>query len=154
MRLSRTITARNRAELMRAVESAPLGAQFDLVDDPRTLAQNRLMWALLTDVSDQVTHGGERWEPEAWKACFMKALGLKLRFMPSLDGQSVVAVGYQSSRLDKEKFSELIESIYQFGAENGVEFDGPKEEEANGQKKTIDDGRREKRKHHQPTGLA
>jgi hypothetical protein len=123
MRLSRTITAHNRADLVRAVELAPLGAQLDLIDDPRTTAQNRLMWALLTDIADQVTHCGEKYEPEAWKACFMKALGLKLRFMPSLNGQSVVAVGYQSSRLDKEKFSELIESIYQFGAQNGVDFE-------------------------------
>lgn len=124
MRLSRTITASNRAGLMRAVELAPIGASFELVDDPRTTQQNRLMWALLTDISDQVRHCGEQYEPEAWKACFMKSIGLKLRFMPSLDGQSVVAVGYQSSKLGKEKFSELIESIYEFGARNGVRFQG------------------------------
>jgi hypothetical protein len=123
MRLSRIITISNRAQLVRAVEAAPLGAQLDLIDEPRTLAQNRLMWRLLTLIADQVEHCGEKWEPEAWKACFMKAAGLKLRFMPSLDGASVVAVGYQSSRLDKEKFSELIETIYQFGAERGVDFE-------------------------------
>ena len=53
----------------------------------------------------------------------MKAQGAKLRFMPSLDGESVVAVGYKSSHLDKEKFSEFIESIYAFGAEHGVDFE-------------------------------
>lgn len=122
VRLSRTITAKNRADLVRAVELAPLGAQLDLIDDPRTTAQNRLMWALLTDISDQVRHCGDKYEPEAWKACFMKALGLKLQFMPSLDGQSVVAVGYHSSKLSKEKFSELIELIYSEGAQRGVNF--------------------------------
>jgi hypothetical protein len=124
MRLSRTITASNRSELVKAVELAPIGAQLDLIDDPRTTQQNRLMWALLNDVSDQVTHCGEKYEPEAWKACFMKSIGLQLRFMPSLDGQSIVAVGYQSSKLSKEKFSELIESIYEYGARNGVRFRG------------------------------
>lgn len=124
MRLTRTITETNRAELMAALKAAPVGATFELVDDPRTTQQNRLMWALLTDISDQVRHCGEQYEPEAWKACFMKSIGLKLRFMPSLDGQSVVAVGYQSSKLDKQKFSELIESIYEYGARNGVHFRG------------------------------
>ena len=124
MRLTRTITETNRAELMAALKAAPVGATFELVDDPRTTQQNRLMWALLNDISDQVRHCGDKYEPEAWKACFMKSIGLKLRFMPSLDGQSVVAVGYQSSKLDKEKFSELIEAIYEFGAQNGVRFRG------------------------------
>jgi hypothetical protein len=126
VRLSRTITEHNRAELVRAVELAPLGAQLDLVDDPRTLAQNRLMWVLLNDVSAQLPHGddGEFWEPEDWKCCFMKALGYKLRFMPALDGNGVVALGYRSSRLDKEKFSELIELIYSEGAQRGVAFHG------------------------------
>lgn len=124
MRLSRTITAANRAELVRAVAAAPIGAQLELIDDPRTTAQNRLMWALLNDVSDQVTHCGDKYEPEAWKACFLKAMGKKLQFMPSLDGSSVVAVGYRSSRLSKEEFSELIERIYEYGAKNGVRFRG------------------------------
>ena len=124
MRLSRTITASNRADLVRAVELAPLGAQLDLIDDPRTLAQNKLMWAMLNDVANQVSHGGEQWEPEDWKCAFMKAMGFKIRFMPSLDGMGVVALGYHSSKLDKEKFSELIETIYQYGAEHGVRFRG------------------------------
>ena len=124
MRLSRTITQANRADLVRAVEQAPTGAQLDLVDDPRTTAQNRLMWALLNDISDQLTHGGEKWEPEAWKAAFLKAMGKKLQFMPSLDGKSVVAVGYHSSKLDKAEFSELIELIYAEGTQRGVVFHG------------------------------
>jgi hypothetical protein len=124
VRISRTITAKNRAELVNAVELAPLGAQFDLVDDPRTLAQNRLMWALLTDIADQVTHCGERWEPEDYKCAFMKAMGVKCKIMPALDGDGVVATGYRSSKLDKEKFSELIETLYEYGAKNGVVFHG------------------------------
>jgi hypothetical protein len=124
MRLSRTITASNRAELIRAVAQAPIGAQLDLIDDPRTVAQNRLMWSQLNDVAAQLVHGGEKWEPEDWKCAFMKALGFKLRFMPSLDGDGVVALGYRSSKLDKEKFSELIDLIYAEGAQRGVVFHG------------------------------
>jgi hypothetical protein len=130
VRLSRVITTHNRADLIRAVELAPLGAQFELVDDPRTTAQNRLMWALLNDISAQHFHGDppEKWEPEDWKCAFMKAMGFKLTFMPALDGQGVVALGYRSSKLDKEKFSELIETIYEFGAGNGVRFRGDQDD--------------------------
>ena len=124
MRLSRTITESNRTELLRAVEHAPLGAQIDLIDDPRTTAQNKLMWAMLNDIAAQVKHCDEPWEPEDWKCAFMRAMGCKIRFMPSLDGKGVVALGYHSSKLDKEKFSELIETIYDYGAKHGVVFRG------------------------------
>lgn len=124
MRLTRTITAMNRAELIRALEAAPIGAQFDLVDDPRTLAQNRLMWAMLNDVADQLLWAGEYREPDDWKCAFMKAMGYHPRFMPALDGGGVVVLGYRSSKLDKEKFSELIETIYSEGVKRGVKFRG------------------------------
>ena len=122
MRLTRTITATNRAELMRALELAPIGSTFELVDDPRTLAQNKLMWALLNEVSAQLPWGGELREPEDWKCAFMKAAGYKLRFMPALDGNGVVALGYRSSKLGKEEFSDLIETIYSQGLQRGVVF--------------------------------
>jgi hypothetical protein len=120
VRLSRFITATNRDEILRAVEEAPLGSQIDLVIDPRTLAQNRLMWKLLSLISEAVTHGGERWAPDDWKCAFLKAMGKKMRFMPALDGDGVVAVGYHSSKLSKQEMSEMIEMIYSFGAEHGV----------------------------------
>ena len=122
MRLTRSITETNRAELMAALKAAPVGATFELVDDPRTTAQNRLMWALLNEVSAQLPIGGERYEPEDFKCAFMKAAGHKLRFMPSLDGNGVVALGYRSSKLNKEEFADLIETIYSQGLQRGVVF--------------------------------
>jgi NinB protein len=126
MRLTRTITDTNRAELMAALKAAPVGAVFELVDDPRTLAQNKLMWALLNEVSSQLEWGDppQNYEPEDWKNCFMKAAGHKLRFMPAIDGDGVVALGYRSSKLTKEKFSDLIETIYSQGLQRGVVFPG------------------------------
>ena len=124
MRISALITVYNRADLIRAVGNAPVGAQFDLVEDPRTTQQNRLMWYLLTDIADQVTHGGEKWDPEDWKCAFLKAMGIRCKIMPALDGDGVVATGYRSSKLDKAEFSELIELIYSEGAKRGVVFHG------------------------------
>ena len=37
-----------------------------------------------------------------------------------------MCIGYRSSKLGKEKFSELIERIYEYGTRHGVEFPGPK----------------------------
>ena len=82
------------------------------------------MWGLLSDISDQITHCGEKWEPDDYKCAFLKAMGVKCRIMPSLDGKGVVAVGYRSSKLNKEEFSELIEMIYEYGSRNGVRFHG------------------------------
>jgi hypothetical protein len=126
VRLTRTITDTNRAELMAAVKAAAVGAIFELVDDPRTLAQNRLMWALLNEVSAQLPWGDppQHYEPEDFKCAFMKAAGHKLRFMPALDGDGVVALGYRSSKLNKEEFSDLIETIYSQGLQRGVVFPG------------------------------
>ena len=124
MRLSRTITETNRAELMAALKAAPIGATFELVDDPRTLQQNRLMWSLLNEVSAQLPWGDppQTYEPDDWKSIFMKAAGHKLRFAPSIDGDGVVALGYRSSKLNKEEFSDLIETIYSQGLQRGVVF--------------------------------
>jgi hypothetical protein len=126
VRLTRTITSTNRDELIAALKAAPIGSIFELVDDPRTLAQNRLMWALLDEVSSQLPWGDppQTYEPEDWKCAFMKAAGHKLRFMPALDGDGVVALGYRSSRLHKEEFADLIETIYSQGLQRGVVFPG------------------------------
>ena len=102
MRLSRTITANNRPELVKAVEAAPVGAQFDLVDDPRTTAQNRLMWGLLSDISDQVMHCGEKWEPDDYKCAFLKAMGVKCRIMPALRWQG----GWWRSAIGRRSFQQ------------------------------------------------
>ena len=124
MRLSAHITVYNRADLIRAVVNAPVGAQFDLADAPRTTSQNRLLWALLDAFADQVVHCGRKYDAGDWKAIMMKALGKELAFAPSLDGQGIVAIGYQSSRLTKEEMANLIELIYSEGAKRGVVFHG------------------------------
>ena len=111
MRITRFITQANRVEI---------------VDDPQTMKQRRLMYALLGELSHQLEHCGEKYDKEAWKAAFLKASGRRLEFMPALDGEGVVAIGYHSSRLGKAEMSDLIERIYEYGARYGVVFPGPK----------------------------
>jgi hypothetical protein len=136
MRLTRIVNDTNRAELMAALKAAPIGAQFDLVDDPRTSKQNRHMWALLNEVSAQLAWNGERYVPaepgdpgrrygpDDWKCAFMHAMGFTCGTMRALRGEGMVAIGYRSSHLDKETFADLIETIYSQGLQRGVVFPG------------------------------
>ena len=84
------------------------------------------MWLLLSQLAEGLEHCGEHYDAEAWKCAFLKAMGKKIAFMPALDGEGVVAIGYRSSTLSKDEFSELIERIYEYGSRHGVEFHGPK----------------------------
>lgn len=86
----------------------------------RSNDQNALMWSLLTEVSQQVDWHGQKLEPAEWKDVFSASLK-RQKVVPGLDGGFVV-LGSSTSRMDKQEFSELIELIYAFGAQHGVQF--------------------------------
>lgn len=112
-----TKAAKQRAHVL--IEAAPEGSIVNVRAATRTGEQNAKLWAMLSDVS-RAKPDGREYPPEIWKSLFMAEVGFKPRFEPSLDGKGVVPIGYKSSRLNKLEFSELIESIYAYGAEHGV----------------------------------
>jgi hypothetical protein len=66
VRISALITLRNKADLIRAVANAPVGAQFDLVDDPRTnaeladlIAENARLREALKDYQNNLADAGK-----------------------------------------------------------------------------------------------
>lgn len=124
MSFVRVISNYTRTEIHRAIDEAAPGWRVTIEEPRRTSEQNRLMWKLLHAVADQVEHFGRKYPAETWKCIFMKELGEKLEFVPSLDGQEVVAIGYRSSVLGKARMSELIECIYAEGPKLGVRFHG------------------------------
>jgi hypothetical protein len=63
------------------------------------------------------------YDPDTWKCIFMNALGKEIEFVPSLDGQSIVALGYRSSEMDKFEMSNMIELMFAEGANRQVDFD-------------------------------
>lgn len=116
----RSAFARQRAKEL--IDQAPDGYVAQVREPTRTNAQNDLMWALLTDVA-RAKPGGRSHPPKVWKCVFMDALpgdAFKALWVPSLDGESVVNTGHRSSKLTKAQMSDLIESIYAFGADHGV----------------------------------
>ena len=88
----------------------------------RSLDQNSKLWAMLTDISEQVEHKGMWLAPEDWKDLFMHALHQELRYLPALSGVGVVPVGRSTSNLSKEQFRDLIEVINAWGAQHRVVF--------------------------------
>lgn len=91
----------------------------------RSDEQNRKLWAMLRDVSDQVSWFGQELTPEDWKHVFTASL-TKQRAVPGIDGGFVV-LGVSTRDKSKEWISELIEVIYAFGAEKGVVWSDPSE---------------------------
>jgi sulfite reductase beta subunit-like hemoprotein len=108
---------RNAAEFI--LNAAPDGFAVTVAEPTRTLEQNARMWALLTDISEQVEWYGKRLTPEDWKHVFTASLR-KLTVVPNLDGTGFVALGLSTSRMSKKELGDLMELIAAFGSERGV----------------------------------
>lgn len=89
----------------------------------RSLGQNALMWSLLADISDQVEWHGQKLSKKDWKWVFTAAIR-RQRMVPGIDG-GMVFLGEPTSGMSKQEMSDLIELLYSFGAEHGVEWADP-----------------------------
>jgi hypothetical protein len=107
------------------VEKAPWGTRVEFKASKRTLPQNDRMWAMLTDIADQVTHHGVKMPADDWKLVFLDALKRELRMVPNLDGNGFVNLGRSSSDLSKQEMTDLIELMFAWGAQHGVVFKDP-----------------------------
>jgi len=88
----------------------------------RTLEQNNKMWALLSEIAEQVEHCGRHYSSDQWKTLLMHAMGQEVLFLPALDGKTFVPYGGRSSHMTTAQMSELIEFIYVWGLQHGVQF--------------------------------
>ena len=120
-RVLHLVHAQARQRAVEAVQEAPDGFTVTVSEPSRNLEQNACLWAMLTDVAEQVDWYGKRLSAEDWKNVFSASLR-KLQVVPNLDGTGFVALGLSTSRLSKREFSDLIELISAFGAERGVEW--------------------------------
>lgn len=113
---------KDRAQAIDWIGKAPPGTIVEFRASKRTLAQNSLMWSLLTQVSVNRQHAGRKHTPDEWKAIFMQAMGKEMDFVPTLDGNGFFPLGHRSSKLTKQEMTDLIEFILAWGAEQGVNF--------------------------------
>jgi hypothetical protein len=114
--------AADRERVSRWAAQAPAGTRVEFKEVKRSLPQNDRMWAMLTDIATQKDHYGRKYTPEIWKCLLMHAWGREVKFIPALDGESVVPMVYRSSDLSKAEMTELIEFMFSWGAQNGIVF--------------------------------
>jgi hypothetical protein len=124
----RLVSDRARKTAAELAFKAPHGSVANFRPPTRTLDQNSKMWAMLSDISRAKPEGRDL-TTDKWKALFMDAIGIPADWEPGING-GVVNVGYRSSRLSKEQMSEMIEQMYAYGAEHGVEWSEPDTKEA------------------------
>jgi len=119
-------TETDRANILHLISNVNLDKPkiVEIKDETRTLEQNALMWAMLRDISKQVKWFDNYYSPEDWKDLISSALRGQ-RTAPGIEG-GIVAFGERTSKMSKERLSELIEYLYYFGAEKEVKWSDPK----------------------------
>lgn len=88
----------------------------------RSLEQNALLWKLLTIISEQVVWHGNKLSQSDWKHIFTASLSQQ-RVVPNIDGTGFVVLGKSTSKMSVKEMTDLIELIYAFGVQRGVNFD-------------------------------
>lgn len=112
----------DRFRAIALIEKAQRGTRVLFKAAKRSIAQNDLMWGLLTDIARQVDWHGQKLTAEDWKFVMLDALKRELRIVPNIDGTGFVNLGRSSSDLSKSEMSDLIELIRAFGANHSVTF--------------------------------
>jgi len=94
--------------------------QITIQEDTRSLAQNRMLWACLHDVSSQVVWYGKKLDSESWKHIFSASLKGQ-ETVPGINGGFVI-LGQSTSKMRVSEMRDLITIIHAFGAEQNVRF--------------------------------
>ena len=111
------------------IQSLPVNPRAPMViearEETRTDKQNRLMWPLLKDLSDQVVWYGEKLAREEWKDLITVLVNQtkdeEQKSAPGINGGRVY-FGVRTSKSSKAYLVDVIEAIYWFGTQQGVKF--------------------------------
>lgn len=112
-------TARQNA--LEAVKSAPDGYQVDIKPRSRSTAQNSRLWALLHDISSQVSWHGKKLSEEDWKTIFTAGLR-KQTAVPNLENNGFVVLGNSTSKMTVDEMVQLQELMEAFAVEHDVQL--------------------------------
>lgn len=114
-----------RRNAAHAIAQAPEGYRCEIRPKTRTLAQNDLLWSVLTDISRQVdfvVNGAlVKVSPEEVKDILTAGLRRETRMAMGIDG-GMVLLGQRTSKMTVRQMTELIELAHAFGTERGVEW--------------------------------
>ena len=98
---------------------------FEVKPAKRSDAENRLLHALLGHISKTQQWAGKKRDIETWKrlltAAWCRAIGEQIELLPALDGHGVDIVFRRTSQLTRKECADLIEYVYAWMADNGVD---------------------------------
>lgn len=116
----------SRSQAIEAVRSAPEGYVVEIKQRTRSVDQNAMLWRLLTITSQNVpwnVNGSTvMLSPDDWKDIFSASLHQENRIAKGIQG-GFVMLGKSTSKMTVEQMVSMIEFIYSFLAEQGVEVD-------------------------------
>lgn len=100
---------------------APDGMSITFKQARRSLDQNALMWARLTEIARRVDWYGRKLTPTDWKDIFTASLRQAIS-VPGIDPGTVVVLGLHTSDMSQAEMSLLLDLIDAFAAERGIVF--------------------------------
>jgi hypothetical protein len=110
------------------------GGILQLVEDIRSILQNKKMWPMLQDYEDQAFFYGDKIKKENWKVLLLSAwrhdekqeapvIWPGLRKEPVIIFKSSAKSPYSSKALSKKDFCSFVEFLYAEGiTEHGIKF--------------------------------
>ena len=105
--------------------SAPENYRVEIRERNRSLDQNALLWKLLSILSESlqwpINGKTEKLTADEWKDILSASLDQENRIAQGIRG-GFVMIGKRTSKMTVRQMTELIELIYAFGAEHGVDF--------------------------------
>ncbi len=114
-----------RRSACEAIMSAPENYRVEIRERNRSLDQNALLWKLLSILSESlqwpINGKTEKLTADEWKDILSASLDQENRIAQGIRG-GFVMIGKRTSKMTVRQMTELIELIYAFGAEHGVDF--------------------------------
>jgi hypothetical protein len=97
--------------------------------ETRSLQENAMLHALLTEISRKMEWAGNKHDVDTWKRLLVSAWGRargdSVTMLPALDGQGIDIVYSKTSKLTVAECAELIEFVLAWAAQNGIELHVP-----------------------------
>lgn len=116
-----TIWSQAKAQLM-----AGHRLVLTLAPEKRSDKENRLLHSLLGHIAKTQEWAGKKRDIETWKrllvAAWCRATNEHVEILPALDGHGVDIVFRRTSQLTRSECAELIEFIFSWAAQAGVQF--------------------------------
>ena len=110
-------------DFMKPMLTAGHRLQFEIKKQTRSIAQNKIMWSCLGDLSEQVEWFGKRMTPDGWK-CWITGHLNGQELHPNMDGTGFISVtsGQSTSNMTIKEMIAVVDLCHAFGADKGVKW--------------------------------